>query len=182
MDVRMSPTAERSDEILVLWGMSINTDPFSSTVFLFCSPLEIHIPLFLHLQMPWVVMEHSTRDLLCLFSDLLGKQKVPTCDRHLSVPQELAVDRQKQREMPLGYSPHAQWGKHWGKSSWHPFWRQISKLNEKAQMSWKCYVFVHFWAKTMSIWTHLFEHVCLLLASVLRPPGSAATYPSMGWL
>lgn len=72
MDVPMSPTAEWSDKILVLWGTSINTDPFSSTVFLFCSPLETHIPLFLRHEMPWVVMEHCTRDLLFLLCDRMS--------------------------------------------------------------------------------------------------------------
>ena len=84
MDVPVSPTAEWSDMILVLWGMSINTDPFSSTVFLICSELEIHTPLFLQLQIPQVVMEHRTRDLLFLLSDLLWKQKVPARDRDVS--------------------------------------------------------------------------------------------------
>lgn len=111
MDVPMCPTAERSATILVLQGTSINTDLFSSTLFLICSELEIHTPLFLHLQIPRFVMERRTKDPFLPLSDLLWKQKIPQHDRHISqaenspspkpthrhtfysVPQKLAVDR-----------------------------------------------------------------------------------------
>lgn len=59
-----------NEVILVFCSMSVNTDPFSNTVFSVCSELEIHIPLFLHLWFPQAAMEHCTSDLLFLVSDL----------------------------------------------------------------------------------------------------------------
>lgn len=57
---------------------------FFGTGFLICSEWEIPTPLFLHLQILWVVMKQCTRDLLFLLSDLVWKQKVLPCDKHIS--------------------------------------------------------------------------------------------------